>query len=371
MKCKRASRGFTLIELLVVIAIIGVLIALLLPAIQSAREASRRSQCSNNLHQFALSLNVYHETFKLLPPGFIRGRCSNTGVDAWGSWSAQTFLLPYMDQQRIYEGLNFDLSSYRDDTQAGQQQCTGRNNSTSFMTRVNTFLCPSDANNGWGTRFSIGYPGQNYLVSFGDTIEWSVSFQFPSTRGAFHRESRTSFRDMIDGVGNTIAMSERVKGSNRRIRREPGDVYRPAPAWPLTCGTGNTTEGTNCVPALMPPGTFENWVRQCNQFANASIGTDNHRVHAGRYWIVGNWTYSFFNTIHTPNSENADCLLGGCGEFDCRGVYTASSAHTGGVNVLMLDGRVQFVTSNIDLGVWRGMGSRDGGEVQSTRAEAL
>jgi prepilin-type N-terminal cleavage/methylation domain-containing protein/prepilin-type processing-associated H-X9-DG protein len=367
MKTKRMA--FTLIELLVVIAIIGVLIALLLPAVHSAREAARRSQCSNNLHQFGIALNAYHEQFNVLPPGYIRGQCLSGGtLNGWGSWSAQTFLLPFLDQQQLYDRLNFSVNSYRTDATC---LVLGRPNSTVVYSRVGTFLCPSDTNNFWGTTGAFNppspltFPGQNYLISFGDTQAWAIgNVGNINQRGPFHRESKMNFRDISDGVANTIAMSERLKGTNVRIRRERSDIYRPGPAWP---------SGQPRVPALMAAGTFDAWVSACNAFANSVVGNPagQQRVHAGRLWAVGHWTYSFFNTIHTPNSSNADCLEGGCGEFDCNSLASASSDHNGGVNVLMLDGRVQFVGDSIDRAVWWGMGSRHGNETQSTRAEAL
>jgi prepilin-type N-terminal cleavage/methylation domain-containing protein/prepilin-type processing-associated H-X9-DG protein len=370
MKSKRL--GFTLIELLVVIAIIGVLIALLLPAVQSAREAARRSQCSNNLHQFGIALNAYHETYNVFPPGAIRGRCGTAGlgIDAWGSWSAQTLLLPYMDQQELYSRLNFNVSSYRTD---GTCLAPFRafHNTTAFLTPVSSFLCPSDPYNHWGTTFGSRFPGQNYLINFGDTLRFFRNSPDFDARGPFHYESRTQTRDIVDGVGNTIAMSERVKGSNTRPLRTPGDVFTDVgtqnlwpPGQPLGFAVG---------PAA--PGVYDTFVNNCNSFALTRIGTTRHYVHAGRHWIVGQYTYSFFNTVHTPNSANADCMLGSatgaCGEFDCNGAFTASSFHRGGVNVLMLDGRVQFIGDGIDRVVWWGMGSRHGRETQSTRAEAL
>src|SRR3954466_15697046 len=111
----RGRRGFTLIELLVVIAIIGVLIALLLPAVQQAREAARRSQCLNNLKQIGLALHNYHDAFNVLPPGARRSRDGANTIEAWGSWSIHSMLLPYLDQTATADLLNYDANSYRND----------------------------------------------------------------------------------------------------------------------------------------------------------------------------------------------------------------------------------------------------------------
>jgi prepilin-type N-terminal cleavage/methylation domain-containing protein/prepilin-type processing-associated H-X9-DG protein len=357
-------RGFTLIELLVVIAIIAVLIALLLPAVQMAREAARRTQCRNNLKQIGLALHNYLSTYNVFPPGYIRGNCGGAGaLDSWGSWSAQTMLLPYLDQVHIYNAFNFKLSSYRDDTTCDvgiALRAGGRQNSTAYMSKVEGFLCPSDANESsrTGTRFGIGYPGQNYLVSWGDSSVFS-GFSARDSRGPFWMESNCSTRDMLDGTANTIAFSERVKGpiasgttGTTRVRTK-GSVWRDAPVWPA---------GEPRAVGLMTPSVFDAYVQTLNAFALTNMLTVNHRTHAGRYWVPGMYTYCMFNTIHTPNSPHVDAYQSTCGEFDCAGIYSATSEHPDGVNVLYCDGQVRFVSSNIDRKVWWALGTKAGQE---------
>ena len=152
----RSRRGFTLIELLVVIAIIAVLIALLLPAVQAAREAARRAQCVNNLKQMGLALHNYHQSISSFPLAQGLGVTNLTTTGGWAQWSAQSMMLPYMEQSAVYKAINFNfLSSY---DMAGQQ------NYTASTTTINSFLCPSDGNAGVGGRPAFTPPSGDYRL---------------------------------------------------------------------------------------------------------------------------------------------------------------------------------------------------------------
>jgi prepilin-type N-terminal cleavage/methylation domain-containing protein/prepilin-type processing-associated H-X9-DG protein len=348
---KTGRKGFTLIELLVVIAIIGVLIALLLPAVQMAREAARRAQCRNNLKQIGLALHNYHATHNILPPGSIRTPCSATdrGLNDWGSWSVSSMLLPYLEEQPTYASLNFSHDSYRRDS-----GCTGFSfNSTANSTRIAILLCPSDLQSEYTTRGDRQrkFPGLNYLASAGDTQLYGT-FNPTNSRGPFYIISDTKLRDILDGTANTIAFSERVKGDEDRTKTSPGDVYTRS-------GTQLNWPAGPRVPALMAPGVFDAYVQLCDDYRRTWGGMNTNRQlwYAGSFWHHGSWTYSMFNTIHTPNSINADCMQSGCGEFDCSGIITARSRHPGGVNVLMLDGQVRFVGDSIERKLWWALGS--------------
>ncbi len=166
----RQSRGFTLIELLVVIAIIAVLIALLLPAVQAAREAARRAQCINNLKQIGLAIHNYHQTNDCFPPGaYDTYEPANAKYANNANWSAQAKMLPYIEQQALYNAANLLVSPYNDAT--GDLM-----NSTVTRTRLGAFLCPScpvPSFNLLGAGFTATAPGNSYFVSMGSTIEFA------------------------------------------------------------------------------------------------------------------------------------------------------------------------------------------------------
>jgi prepilin-type N-terminal cleavage/methylation domain-containing protein/prepilin-type processing-associated H-X9-DG protein len=361
---RRIRLGFTLIELLVVIAIIGVLIALLLPAVQQAREAARRSQCNNNLKQIGLALHNYHDAFNVFPPGIRRSQqvtCAPqpcNGLEAWGSWSVHSMLLPYLDQPEVANRLNYQANSYRTDT--NNTFGNGNMNFTAMSTVINGFLCPSDATKSMGTYGGFRLPGNNYVGSHGDSARYAT-FLTAESRGPFWIDSNCSMGMVPDGLKNTIFFSERLKGTNSMPLKSKAHIYANGPAWP---------SGQPRVPVLMNPlSTFDTHVQANDAFRDAIIAsgvTANFRGHSGRFWHVGMYTYALFNTLHTPNSEHADVYIGGCGEFDCEGFYTASSNHPGGVNTLLGDGSVQFYSNSVDRTVWWALGSRAGAETVSS-----
>lgn len=349
--------GFTLIELLVVIAIIGVLIALLLPAVQQAREAARRNTCTNNLKQIGLALHNYHDAYNIFPPGGRRCRnIVNNNLEVWGGWSIHSVLLPYMDQAATYSALNFERDSYV--TDSGRD---GGGNHTAISTIIGSYNCPSDQMKpplGFGGTPGFRYAGNNYVGSAGDTTRLGT-YSSTDSRGIFWIDSNTSLNTIPDGTKNTIFFSERLKGVSNLQMKSKAHVFGNSPAWPAS---------TTRVPLLMNPGAYQPVVTACNVYRDGIVSTNvttNYRGHAGRSWHPGHWTYSMFNTVHTPNSSNADCMEGGCGEFDCSGFFTASSNHPGGVNALHGDGSVQLYSDSIDQAVWWALGSRAGGETVS------
>ena len=184
---RRARRAFTHVELLVVIANIGILVGLLLPAVQAAREAARRMQCSNNLKQLGLALHNYELAHRKLP--FCSG---GTGT----SYSALSLLLPYMEQGNLHQRINFSLAS------------SDVLNDVPRLTEVVGFRCPSDQEN---TRPSAG-GAVNYYPNKGTTTLW----QDANGNGIFFRNSGVGFRDILDGTSNTAGFSERLltDGSN-------------------------------------------------------------------------------------------------------------------------------------------------------------
>lgn len=238
MRRHRARRAFTLVELLVVIAIIGVLIALLLPAVQSAREAARRAQCSNNLKQLGLACHNYHDVHKQFPPGFLRGTSTSAAADLRECWGWHVFLMPFIEQTALYDLLS--PAQYRLDQVCAKLNPAVPNPVAALQTRVEGFICPSDANDGIAhadRHFGGGEgtaaaglgnwrPGlTNYVGNRG--VRDRPRDAPDDCWGIFHYDSRVGISRITDGTSNTIMIGER---DSRRCRagswigvRQPND----------------------------------------------------------------------------------------------------------------------------------------------------
>lgn len=328
-------RGFTLIELLVVIAIIAVLIALLLPAVQQAREAARRTQCKNNLKQIGLALHNYHSTFNVFPMQF----CVGTGTG--GQWCQQARILPYADGGNIYNRIDFNL----DYNQTSAEFPNGIK-----TLRIPMLLCPSDV----GDRMRLTTAGvpEHYPLSYGMNLgTWQI---FDPNNGqigdgAFGVNSSTGARDFVDGMSNTLAYSE-VK------------AYTPY--------------SRNASSALAAGTPVPNTITEVCTLVG---GAAQHQTNSGHTeWADGRSHQTGFTTVFVPNTKVL-CSQGGTvrdvdytsqRENNPAGTLnrtfaavTSRSYHTGIVNSLMMDGAVRSFSENIDIRVWRGAGTRLGGEV--------
>jgi prepilin-type N-terminal cleavage/methylation domain-containing protein len=191
-----SRRGFTLIELLVVIAIIGVLVALLLPAVQHAREAARRASCINNLKQVGIALHGYHDQTGALPMGY-----SHSPGYTWGGFGWAAAILPQLEQTPLFNTINFDLPAWTAE------------NSTSCLARPGVYLCPSDdtSEGNFLDRDEFRFAMGSYVASFGPG---DMDFGNPEDRrGLFSRNSRTRFSEIRDGLSQTLAASERHNGT--------------------------------------------------------------------------------------------------------------------------------------------------------------
>jgi prepilin-type N-terminal cleavage/methylation domain-containing protein/prepilin-type processing-associated H-X9-DG protein len=339
--------GFTLIELLVVIAIIAVLIALLLPAVQSAREAARRAQCVNNLKQIGLAMHNYHTANDIFPPGSTEQLYDNlnNGQDIWpwNDWSIHAVILGYMEQNPIYNSINFNLPPIA-------STFGGPSANTVLNTRVKSFLCPSDA------RAGVEYIN-NYMGSMGPTIGYTTQSR---SSGLFAMTVGHNIAGINDGSSNTIAFSEMRVGDHNQPDHYPGNGMD-------NVAGGALWESYNVlsdIPDLLTT------LQACNAAWQANIKTQSAYNTAGEYWAWGTPNMTLFNTVVPPSSTQypwASCRqgCGGCGT-DSSHINNASSYHPGGCNVLFADGSVRFIKSSINLQTWMQLGTIAGGEVVSS-----
>jgi prepilin-type N-terminal cleavage/methylation domain-containing protein/prepilin-type processing-associated H-X9-DG protein len=376
MKKNSFFRGFTLVELLVVIAIIGVLIALLLPAVQAAREAARRMQCSNQLKQFSIALHNYHDTNDSFPAGNSRIYNVYTAADGtvttnhWNGYSPLLMLMPFYEQVAVYTEATTGANAGKDP-----------NGSSPWNATVTILLCPSDSNGAAADGrvsyvFSLGdWPDKN-----NDNNAASI-FKPANPRGLFVRcvgaQSNYSWASvwygmsaLSDGTSNTVVFSERCVTSNRNTIRG---------AYKLSA-TGMNNNNTDI--AAGTDGAFDVTVQGClderdGKGYKTTGGGIQQGDHFGTRWADGRGPSSF-STILPPNSPS--CSGAGL-DYNARMMVAASSYHSGGVNVSLGDGSVRFISETIDsgtitatttpvsngespFGVWGALGSINGGEAK-------
>jgi prepilin-type N-terminal cleavage/methylation domain-containing protein/prepilin-type processing-associated H-X9-DG protein len=356
----KRSRGFTLIELLVVIGIICMLIALLLPAVQSAREAARRPQCTNNLKQIGLAMHNYHAAWDCFPIGVSASYNSWNAQDAncgnpqvtWNGWSVHAMLLPFLEQGVMFNAINFSFDPL---------VCNSYNfNSTVFASGVSTFLCPSDPKSGpkEGPQYR-----NNYYASIGTTIGIVQNYPYLGSSGLFTYGRPYGVKDVLDGPSNTVAWSEALVGSGAPPYQYKGNgVFGSCYAW--------TPNADQNVAQTMTT------LNQCNAEWNKnslSAHIKNVSYNKGQYWGWGAEAMSLFNTLVPPNSTQnpwGSCrtgCAGCCGDDPCAvadhsEISNANSNHPGGCNVLFGDGSVRFVRSSVNMQIWWALGTRSGAE---------
>jgi prepilin-type N-terminal cleavage/methylation domain-containing protein/prepilin-type processing-associated H-X9-DG protein len=375
-----SRRGFTLIELLVVIAIIAVLIALLLPAVQSAREAARRAQCTNNLKQIGLALHNYHTANDVFPLGTSFNpvdKANDPGV--WASWSAQSLMLGYLEQTPLYNAINFNWGPLA--TGGGTTDGTGGINTTATHTLIPSFVCPSDPYCGGGQQNINDYascfgttPGPLYIVNWNAPGGPPFYNQQPTgSTGMFTFAIPYGVKHCTDGTSNTVAYAEWLVGDGKGVQlggANPPSRYR-----------GNLMSGV--APVGTDPGTLydaytnvktvlDNLQLCTSQFQTTTYGITDMK---GWRWGLGASGYSMFNMLQTPNDHQYP--IGGCRESytpgssswpDASFSMAAASNHPGGANVLFADGSVRFVKDSINRMTWWALGTKAGGEVISSDA---
>jgi prepilin-type N-terminal cleavage/methylation domain-containing protein/prepilin-type processing-associated H-X9-DG protein len=367
----RPRGGFTLIELLVVIAIIAVLIALLLPAVQAAREAARRIQCTNNLKQIGLAIHNYVSTNDCFPPGGYPAYTptQNTGNNA--SPSAHARLLPYIEQQSLYNALNWSLPVINDPVPPGTGYAPYAN-STVSITRLNAFLCPSDTPPNWYMASASAplpnyqAPGNNYFASVGSSLEFASRQTSGPPNGPFSYigEIGTLVRigDIRDGTSSTIAFGEwRLGDGNSNKVSIPNDIVFIGT---LPAGTARNN-GTLSMPNPTLVANFPAWVQSCT--AALTVDRVNHTSALGEAWIFDIAGVSFGNVLQPPNPKtpNCDSSTVASNTLQNPGMWGLASYHPGGANVLLCDASVRFLKDSTNQAVIWALGSTNQGEIIS------
>lgn len=300
--------GFTLVELLVVIAIIGVLIALLLPAVQQAREAARRMSCSNNLKQLGLATHVYHDAFGQFPIGCLYFDKATPWNNNLTTWMAR--ILPQIEQTALHAQVNYVSDAYT-------------SNNTPAEIEIDAFRCPSSADDPRSTS-SVATAPTDYAACVGkswnlggndiNNTGWTAVIVHGKSKGIFAANGTVRFADVTDGLSNTMAISEITHG----------DFYASSSTRPT------------CISDLGTLSTTPN----------------------GDSWLIGRFQDWCFNTQYTPNPPSPDCQHNGVW-FN----VAARSFHPGGVQVTMGDGSVRFIPETIALSTWQDLSNRDDGNV--------
>jgi prepilin-type N-terminal cleavage/methylation domain-containing protein len=330
----RTRRGFTLVELLVVIAIIGVLVALLLPAVQSAREASRRMKCANHLKQIGLALQNYESSYKILPMGTMNIAGGVVGQIANNS-SPHPMLLPYLELSAAHNLFDFSV----DINQAAKNQGAREQ-------RIALLSCPSQPP---VRPFVLAAPQcpsgcgmTNYMQSLGNNANYA------SNDGPFGRRFGARFAEIADGLSNTGFFAEIILGpatnSGATMVVAAGNRDDYAVATDVSFGSWDGGAGGGDVVA----------VPECDNRATPAW------AYRGKQYYRGVVVTSYYSHTLTPNSKRRDCIRGT--GLD-RGHMAARSYHPAGINIVLGDGSVRFANNSVADVVWRALGSRNGGDV--------
>ena len=325
----RLCRGFTLVELLVVIAIIGVLVALLLPAVQAARESARRMQCINNLKQLGLATHNFESTYGRLPHG------SQTAA-LWGP-SPHAYLLPTLEQKNISDRM--DATFAHGASAQGGATTTVLDHEFGSTVRPKIFHCPSDPQMFKG----LVYGFTNYHTNYGSWVKLQNRWDGPygtnfTPYGSVPAVGATKLRDITDGTSNTLLYAEVCNGIGADpTKRDPRrDCYE--------AGSQSHTSATAARNAFLA----------INHQTAGTLGGWNWR---GYPWREGSIWRNGFNTLLPPNKP---CFRPNSEWWEL--VTPASSYHPGGVSACLADGSVRFVTESVDADIWTGTGTMAGGE---------
>lgn len=355
--CLRARFGFTLVELLVVIAIIGILIGMLLPAIQRVRESARRTSCANNLRQIGLAVHSYESAIGRFPVNQIGpGLSASGGQYQSGYYSWLVPLLPYVEQTNLLDQLQVRFN-HGDGN--GYKISDSHPNAAVAATSVPIFLCPSDTPNqnnavilgsanpapgsyvgnaGWPS-YATGFNGER---STPGSFNGVIPLQHPASPVAWHPQGRVGFSSVKDGTSNTMMLSERLIQSGN--------------------SADDISNGDKRLRSLHILARNETLAEIIDQMSSSHAHIFES-AHIGRSWSCGSPLVApTFMPVLVPNSE-----IGHYNSSMDEGdfVITPSSRHSGGVNTVMVDGSTHFVTDRIRREVWWAIGSRDDGRTET------
>ena len=385
----RKSPGFTLVELLVVIAIIGMLVALLLPAIQAAREAARRTQCINNVKQMALAAANHESAKGVFPPGRLFPDWTDASgttakgttnyaedippTDKTGFYSVHVWLLPYMEANNVYQLIDFKIA-HEKMMLSGEGGTPVNSNYAAYASAQSLFICPSDANTGqvvsennYRSNFGGSTPGAG---ASGNSVSENSLQQGPFDKwpvggnGAFTMGRRgLKTKDYVDGLSKTAFFSERVKGGLNGGHGFPSDPVIPTKADMITCQGGfglTVTVDTafNNISGYTPVAA--------GLFSAAGRWPDGAQWSNG--WPFAGYDATQYNHVAPPNWSNIDCsAFQGIPDRQFEhAVVAARSDHPGTVVVAFGDGHTAIVSDDVDILAWRAVGSRNGEETVDT-----
>lgn len=354
-----SRRAFTLVELLVVIAIIGMLVALLLPAVQFARESARRMQCGNNLKQFGIALHNYEGTFKVLP-----------STDSANGFSVHARLLPHLEQSALQNMLDFTKPAF---TGPFNAQTPNPLFVAAYATPIPIMLCPSDRAPAVNT-VTIGgqgylYGGNNYMFSTGSGTNVNYDHRW-TTDGVIYERANVNFGQITDGMSNTVFMSEAVRSAGVDIVL-PAGTSPPFPyQYTLNGSTGlssalQATQGLKPTGSPWSPGTPEGMIANPNlatlwpMFTNWRGAGSTSLRGRGTSWAATGAMNTLTNGYNPPNSKIPDVVT------HFTGFFGPKSFHPNGANILMGDGSVRFAGSTMDTITCRRLHSASGNDVAS------